>query len=295
MTNPKPAAEFAIDRELIRTLLREYVPSLADESIELVATGWDNEIYRLGPKHVLRIPRRKLAAQLISNEQQWLPELERRLPLPVPTPVHEGHPAFGFPWPWSIVKWLPGVPLLHAPALDQDQLIADLSGFLNALHVPAPEEAPENRFRGVPLAEREESVRRHIDLLVDQDRDALIALWEELVHTPPWGADPIWLHGDMHPANLLVRGGKLSAVIDFGDLTSGDPATDLSIAWMLFDADGRDEFRSALEIDGHGVDIHTWNRARANALAHGAAVLAHSADEPSMRRMADATLRQVMS
>lgn len=270
------------------------MPELADLPLEHQGAGWDNEIYRLGDHHALRMPRRAKSAPLIENEQRWLTELGPNLPLPVPVPILCGKPAMGYPWPWSVVPWFAGIPLAHSPALDQDRLIADLSGFLNALHVEADPHAPINEHRGGPLADRDQITRNRFEQCDGIDVERVEALWTELLETPTWGASPIWIHGDLHPLNLLVRGGRLAAVIDFGDITSGDPATDLGVAWMLFDEEGREAFRNACTIAGRSVDIHTWNRARAWALSLAIMMLSHSADNPTMHRIGTATLNQVL-
>lgn len=295
MSGNKPASEVTISHDLIETLLKEFVPELADQPLTLLGEGWDNEVHRLGDHHAVRLPRREAAASLIESEQRWLPELAPRLPLPIPTPTYAGRPAFGFPWAWSIVPWLPGVPLAHAPLPTEERLLDDLSGFLNALHVPAPDDAPSNPYRGVPLTDRADDVHERIGALTNVDHDALRALWDELLDTPTWGGESVWLHGDFHPLNVLVRGGRLSAVIDFGDICAGDPATDFAIAWMMFGSSARNEFRKRLTIDGRSVDIHTWNRARGWALALGTAYLAHSADDPTMRRIGEITLGAVLA
>ena len=294
MPNNKPPSEVTISHDLIGTMLKEFVPDLADEPLSLVGSGWDNEIHRVGDTHAIRLPRRERAAMLVENEQRWLPELAPSLPLPIPVPTYAGRPAFGFPWHWSVVPWMAGIAMAHSPALDSTRLMDDLADFLNALHVPAPDDAPENPVRGVPLADRSAATTERIATLEQIDQTAVQALWDELVDAPAWGGDPVWLHGDLHPLNLLVRGGHLSAVIDFGDITAGDPATDLSVAWMLFDAEGRSDFRQKLTIDGRNIDIHTWNRSRGWALQHAIAGLAHSADDPTMRRVSATTLAAVM-
>jgi aminoglycoside phosphotransferase (APT) family kinase protein len=294
VTSNKPAAEVTISHDLIHTMLKEFVPELADLPLTLHGEGWDNEIHRLGDHHAVRLPRREAAALLIENEQRWLPDLGPTLPLAIPVPTHAGKPAFGFPWHWSIVPWLPGIPFAHVPRPATGRLIEDLSQFLNALHVPAPDDAPHNPVRGVALTERADSVHERIDAIPDVDGSHLHELWDELVDTPEWGGEPMWLHGDLHPLNILVRGGHISAVIDFGDITAGDPATDLSVAWMVFDDDARTTFRKQLAIDGRSIDVHTWNRARAWALSHATACLANSADDPTMRRIGEDTLLSVL-
>lgn len=294
VASKKPAAEVTISHELIHTLLKEFVPEFSDLPLTLHGEGWDNEIHRLGNEHAVRLPRREAAATLIENEQRWLPELGPTLPLAIPVPTHAGKPAFGFPWHWSIVPWFPGVPFAHAPQPSTGRLIDDLSQFLNALHVPAPDDAPHNPYRGVALSQRTNGVHERIDAIPEVDGASLHELWDELADTPEWGGEPIWIHGDLHPMNILVRGGHLNAVIDFGDVTAGDPATDLAVAWMLFDSEARAEFRKHLTIDGRSVDIHTWNRARAWALLYATTFLATSDDNPTMRRIGDDTLAAVL-
>lgn len=301
MPGKKPPADIQISHDLIDSLLKEFVPDLAGQAIEFVAAGWDNEIHRVGSEHAVRLPRRKEGAPLVEHEQRWLPELKDQLPLDIPAPVHAGRPAFGFPWHWSVVPWIDGVPLGHAPALAVDTLIDQLTGFLKALHHPADSGAPTNPFRGVPLSERFDVVTTRIEELapifeeLGVESAAVMNLWHELAATPAWGDQPVWLHGDFHPMNVLVHGGNLAGVIDFGDITSGDPANDLMIAWMLLEnADDRNTFRQRSAVNGRSIDVHTWKRARAWALSHATAILESSTDDPSMRRMATVTLRNVL-
>ena len=301
MPGSKPPADIQISHDLIDSLLKEFVPELAGEPIEFVAAGWDNEIHRVGPDHAVRLPRRKEGAPLVEHEQRWLPELHEDLPLAVPSPTHAGRPAFGFPWHWSVVPWIEGVPLAHAPAIETNTLIDQLTGFLKALHRPAAAEAPVNAFRGVALTELLDTVAARIERLIPifeeigVEVETISSLWAELATTPGWADEPVWLHGDFHPMNILVYGGELAGVIDFGDITSGDPANDLMIAWMVLDnADDRNTFRQRSAVNGRSIDVHTWKRSRAWALSHAAAVLESSADDPSMRRMATTTLKNVL-
>ena len=261
----------------MRALLREQFPDLASLELVEIDSGWDNAIYRLGPDLVVRLPRRTMGAALLEHEQRWLPELAPRLPLPVPVPLRVGMPTHGYPWQWSICPWLPGESALRVAVDDVGEAAATLGRFVAALAEPAPPDAPPNPFRGVPLADRTERLDANLNALGDAvDRVAVRALWSELVTTPAWDGPAVWLHGDLHPGNVLVDHGRISAVIDFGDLTGGDPAMDLSAAWMLFPASVRPVFRAA----AGGCDEDTWRRARAWALAFGVACLASSADTP---------------
>jgi aminoglycoside phosphotransferase (APT) family kinase protein len=209
----KPAAEVTIDTSVVRALLQEQHSDLAHLSLIEVGEGWDNKLFRLGQDLAVRIPRRAASAALIENEQRWLPRLSPRLPLPVPAPLRVGRPGSGFPWPWSVVRWFPGQSALLAPPRDvvtTATTAVALGRFLRALHQPAPEDAPHNPWRGVPLSARAETLQddlQQLDGLVD--RGAVLALWERILSTPPWSEPPVWIHADLHPGNLLVSGSRL--------------------------------------------------------------------------------------
>ena len=288
-----PAAEVAVDAALVRALLSEQHPDLADLELTELANGWDNVLFRLGDELVVRLPRRQLAVPLVEHEQRWLPELAPLLPLPIPAPVRVGVAGAGFPWPWSICPWFPGTSALTTPPTDLGETAESLGAFLRALHRPAPDGAPVNPFRGIPLADRAPRTLESLDHLGGAvDGPALRSLWDDLAPTPPWAASPVWVHGDTHPGNLVVEAGRLTAVVDFGDLCSGDPASDLAVAWMLIPAEHRDAFRAAV---GAGDDEHLWTRGRAWALAIGVSLLAASADNPAYAAMAERTLAAVLS
>lgn len=263
-----PAAEVEVTEGLVRALLREQHPDLADLALVEVASGWDNLMYRLGDALSVRLPRRATSAVLIEHEQRWLPQLAAGLPLPVPVPLRVGVPGCGYPWRWTVGPWLPGRPAELDPPEDLELAAVMLGGFLRALHQPAPADAPNNPYRGVPLAERSDRLVAGLDLLAASvDRGRAMARWSSLGQTPAWPGPPLWLHGDVHPLNLLVHDGRLSAVIDFGDVTAGDPASDLAVGWMLFGRSLREIFRASA-----GADPDTWARAEAWALALGVAM-----------------------
>ena len=113
-----PAAEVDVSADLVRRLLADQHPDLARLPVEFLANGWDNELYRVGDGLVARLPRRALGAQIIKNEQRWLPGLAPRLPLPIPRPERTGAPACGYPYSWSVVPYLPGVPAATASSFD---------------------------------------------------------------------------------------------------------------------------------------------------------------------------------
>lgn len=290
-----PPAEAAIDIALVRGLLEAQHPDLAGLSLVGAGEGWDNRTFRLGEDLAVRLPRRAASARLIEHQQIWLPILAPHLPLRVPDPIRIGRAGCGFPWPWSVTRWLPGETALVSPPLDEHAAASDLARFLRALHRPAPHDAPRNSRRGVPLDARGALLREHLAAIAGRvDHAAVIETWERLRATPPWTGAAMWVHGDLHPGNLLVGNGRLSGVLDFGDLTAGDPATDLSVAWLLLRASARSTFRD-LTCGAEGwLDPDTWTRARAWALALGVAYLAHAGADDRFAAVAAATIDEAI-
>jgi aminoglycoside phosphotransferase (APT) family kinase protein len=191
-----------------------------------------------------------------------------------------------------VCPWLPGAVATRTPPDDPFDAARVLGRFVAALHTDAPLDAPLNPYRGVPLSDRDEVTRERIDQLSDSiDPAAVVERWEAFIAVPGWNGPPLWLHGDLHPANVLVHLGRVSAVIDFGDITSGDPATDLASAWMIFPVEARATFREA-----YGpVDDDTWERAKGWALALALAYLANSADNPVFARLGRQVLDAVLA
>jgi aminoglycoside phosphotransferase (APT) family kinase protein len=289
-----PQAELDVTARLVRNLLEEQLPRLPDLPLELVANGWDNVMYRLGEEWAVRLPRREAAAQLILHEQQYLPEYARRSPVPLPIPIHLGRPSVDFPWPWSVTPWLKGLPAVLVSQESRNAAAADLATFLLAIHVPATPGAPVNPVRGVPLAARSDAV---MDRLRDSSRypeaGRLRRLWSEACAAPLWDGPGLWLHGDLHPANVLVRpDGRLAAVVDFGDLGAGDPAVDLAVAWLMFDGGARHRFMAAF---GTAVDTATWARARGWAVVLATAMVSFSDDNPAMAGIGRFGVEQLLS
>jgi aminoglycoside phosphotransferase (APT) family kinase protein len=291
-----PAADVVVTADLVRRLLADQHPDLAHQRVEFLANGWDNALFRVGDELVARMPRRELGAAIIVNEQRWLPLLAPRLPLPIPYPERTGHSALGYPYSWSVVPFLPGTPAADADYLDLAAAAVAVGGFLGALHVPAPPDAPFNPFRSVPLASRAPTFAENLRLVGGAvDRDAALRVWDSALSAPRFAGPPVWLHGDLHPANILVTDGQVSGVIDFGDVASGDPACDLAVAWMLLPLSWHGAFRAAYAAAGAGVaDDGLWVRARGWALNLGIVFLAYSADNPQLLAVGRRTLERIL-
>jgi aminoglycoside phosphotransferase (APT) family kinase protein len=264
------------DVPLVRRLLTAQFPQWGDLSIEPVPSdGTDNALYRLGDELVVRLPRIASAVEQVEKEQGWLPRLAPLLPLAIPVPVAKGTPAEGYPWVWSVYRWLDGDNATLDRLADPTRTASDLARFVAALQRVDPTGGPSpgehNSLRGVPLAARDRGTRAVIATLDDTfDTDALTAAWDAAVQTPPWHGPGVWLHGDLQVGNLLAVDGRLSAVIDFGCVGVGDPACDVTAAWLYLPTETRDTFRNELE-----VDDATWARGRGWALSLGLGALAY--------------------
>jgi aminoglycoside phosphotransferase (APT) family kinase protein len=292
-----------ITEDLIRDLLREQHPDLADHPLKLGARGWDNQLWRLGDDLAVRLPWATQSADaLLRKEHTWLPGLAPHLPLPIPVPQRLGEPSDRFPRPWIVTTWVPGEPADRAPATRGAKAAADLAAFLTALHRPAPEGAPEGRDRGGALADTAEHFARDLasaaELGLVRDPDAVRAVWEDAAAAPGWTGPSLWLHGDLHPANVLTANGTFCGVIDFGDLFAGDPAFDLAAAWLLLPDGAADLFHQAYRAT---LDAATLRRARGWAVLRALACL-HIADagvhgrpggKPTWGPPAEASLRRL--
>jgi aminoglycoside phosphotransferase (APT) family kinase protein len=288
------ADEVATDTSLVRRLLAAQFPDWADLPIERVpSAGTDNAIYRLGEEMAVRLPRVESGTGQLEMEYRWLPRLAPHLPLAIPTPIAMGDPAEGYPWRWSVYRWLEGENAT-ADRLDLRQAATDLAEFIAALQridtTGGPLAGVESP-RGVPLAERDAPTRAAITALSGVlDTDAVTAQWEAALRAPLWTGPGVWLHGDLNEGNLLALHGRLTAVIDFGVMGVGDPACDLMVAWTLLTPETRAVFRAALPFDDA-----TWMRGRGWALSWALIVLPYYKNtNPGLCRIAEYTINEVL-
>lgn len=130
-----------IDEKALRTVLADQHPDLANLPLCEVNGGWGNQMWRLGDDLAVRVQRMNSTANRQLKERRWLPVLAPRLPLPIPLPVREGVATPRLPKIWTVMTWVPGEPLDRSE-ITQPEAGAALAGFLTALHVPAPADAP---------------------------------------------------------------------------------------------------------------------------------------------------------
>ena len=255
-----------IDAILAKHLISKQFPQWKDLVVTPVAIGgWDNRTFHLGDHMVVRMPSVQQYAAKVAKEQYWLPKLASLLPLEIPTPIAMGQPDEHYPWDWSIYRWIQGDTVAAVPLADKNQLAIDLAAFIKALHAidlsngPIPEYG-DFSYNGGLEAYNDETRRAVLILAAKIDVKTALELWEHAL-TSQWRQDPVWVHGDLSTGNMLMKNGRLNAIIDFSGLSVGDPACDLVIAWKFFNHDTRKIFRQLLPLDED-----TWARSRAWAL-----------------------------
>ncbi|MGK4578697.1 aminoglycoside phosphotransferase family protein [Kitasatospora sp. HPMI-4] len=286
------ADEADIDVPLVRRLIGAQFPQWAGLPVEAVeSAGTSNAMYRLGEDMVVRLPRIAGAADDVEKEHRWLPRLAPPLPVAVPTPLGKGMPAEGYPWRWSVYRWLDGTNPVVGRIAEPGLLAGDLAEFVATLHRIDPAGGPAS-YRSEPLAARDTATRAAIaDLRGTVDTDAVSAAWEAALPAPGWPGPAVWIHADLQPGNLLVAQGRLSAVIDFGCLGLGDPAVDLITAWYVLPADARGAFRAGVE-----ADDAAWARGRGWALSIALLELRYYRDtNPVMAAIARHVIREVLA
>ena len=286
------ADQVDIDETVARRLVAAQLPRYAKLPLHRVASGGtDNAVFRLGSALALRMPLTPSASAQVEKEARWLPVVARHVSLEVPEVVATGAPGEGYPFPWAVLSWLPGQDALSGRFRSPEDTAVALAGFVAELRSLDATDGPVGG-RGGPLAARDAEFRSALsqcDGLLDVGRAA--AVWADALAAPPWDGPPVWLHADLIPGNLLVRDGTLVGVLDFGTLTRGDPAYDVTAAWHILDAAGRPAFLSRLD-----ADEATRRRARGLVLSGGVIALPYYLHtNPSMVTTARTGIDAVLS
>lgn len=288
--------QLPIDHALVRDLVDSQFPQWAGLRLaRFPSTGTENALYRLGDALAVRLPYRPTKSEQVYKERLWLPWLGPKLPLPIPVHVGHGAPTADYPGPWTILRWLPGTAASRDALPDLPRAARDLAQFILALRgldtTAAPAPGSHNFFRGVPLAARHEQTLRALEQCRGLiDTEAAARAWNRDLDAEVWSGPPVWIHGDLTPANLLADEGVLCGVIDWGGLGAGDPATDLLPAWNLFTGESRQVFRTELRCDDA-----TWARGRGLALSVGAIALPYYLrSNPAMAAWARSMIEQAL-
>ncbi|MFB5253509.1 aminoglycoside phosphotransferase family protein [Bacillus mycoides] len=280
-----------INVSLVEKLIQEQLPEWAHLEVKPVKlSGHDNRTFHLGDQMSVRLPSAAAYAPQVEKENKWLPILSKELSLPISAPIAKGNPSEEYPWSWSINKWIEGETVTKENVRDLKGFATDLGSFLVELQSIDTSNGPvagaHNFYRGGLISVYDEEARVAIVNNKDVfDETLLKHLWD-LALRSTWNRKPVWVHGDVAPGNLLVKDGKLCAVIDFGILGVGDPACDAAMAWTFFDKNSRKIFKKVLR-----MDEETWNRARGWALWK--ALITYDANKNSNKRVAEESYRVI--
>lgn len=248
--------EIAVDATLVKELLITQFPQFKDMSIvPIKSIGTDNAIFKIGNNLCVRLPRKKDMFLTINGYIQWVNPIVQQLPLKISTLMLPGKPQGKYPYNWGIYTWLDGENIYDKPLTDYNRAAIDLASFIKALHSIDTIGAPRS-WRGESLINRDPEVRKAIHALKDEiNVQAITNLWNTCISVSEWDKDPVWIHADLLPTNILGQNDKLSGIIDFDGFGVGDPAVDLLPAWCIFTAESRAIFRKQL-----CVDDATWMR-----------------------------------
>ncbi|RAO60561.1 hypothetical protein LUPAC06_01184 [Micromonospora saelicesensis] len=291
------ADQVGVSVDVVSALVAEQFPRWRGLPVRpLPSTGTVNALFRLGPDIVLRFPLLpssdpELRAEL-RREQEYAVLLGRHLPVAVPEPLGLGEPGDGYPGPWTAYQFIPGETAQPDRIADLDVFARDLAGVVTALRgIDTGGRIWSGNGRGGRLAAADAGVRAALAVSGTlTDTAALSELWKRCRDARRDDPTDVWIHGDLMPGNLLVRDGRLAAVIDLGAVGVGDPAVDLMPAWNLFDAGSRETYRRAL-----GVDDATWERGRGWALEQAINALPYYVEtNPVMAGIARHTLRAML-
>ncbi|WP_207208879.1 aminoglycoside phosphotransferase family protein [Nocardioides oleivorans] len=288
------ADEIAIDDGTVRRLVAAQLPDWASLPLRrMPPVGTDNQLFRLGDDLLVRMPRIHWAADSALTEHAWLPRLAPHLPLPIPAPVALGEPGEGYPWHWTVVPWIVGDTPTEQ-TFDSEEWAVSLASFVRACREVPPLDGPvKTEGRGAPVDRLDDWVQewtaRADPALVD--RDAVLAVWADALAAPSYDGEPRWFHGDLHEGNLLVRDGRLAAVIDWGAAGRGDPAIELNAMWGYLPASVAELYRAEV-----GLDEAAYRRARGFALAPSISALTYYRDTaPEIARGSLGTVRRLIA
>ena len=292
------ADQLSVPAEMVRTLVDEQFPQWRRLPVRsLAASGTVNAIFRIGERLAARFPlkpqKADLARRRLEAEADAARELAGRTRFPTPEPVALGEPGAGYPLPWSVQTWLPGVAATEEDPGGSAAFAYDLAEFITGVRaLDTRGRVFRGTGRGGDLRSHDawmETCFQHSEYLLDVAR--LRRVWARLRGLPRSGATDVMTHGDLIPGNVLVSDGRLAGILDVGGLGPADPALDLVCAWHLLEPGPRHVLRDDL-----GCDDLEWERGKAWAFEQAmGAVWYYAHSNPPMTRMGKRTLERILA
>jgi aminoglycoside phosphotransferase (APT) family kinase protein len=290
--------QLSLSCETVRRLVDDQFPQWRTLTVRRVASqGTVNAIFRIGDRFAARFPLEPAdpasARCRLESEAEAARELLGRTRFPTPEPVALGGPGPGYPLPWSVQTWLPGVVAADEDPGGSVAFAHDLAEFITDVRAIHPRGRTfRGSGRGGDLQAHDEWVEtcfaRSEQIL---DVASLRRMWQALRSLPRGGAPDVMTHGDLIPGNALVFNGRLAGILDVGGLGPADPALDLVGAWHLLDAEPRRALREAL-----GCEDLEWERGKAWAFEQAMGAVWYYADSnPAMSAMGRRTIHRIMT
>ncbi|WP_461164022.1 aminoglycoside phosphotransferase family protein [Arthrobacter sp. R4-81] len=286
-----------VDDSIARRLIRHQFPEWSKLPVKpVVGSGTVHAIFQIGSTLVARFPlvgSDPVETRLIlEREAAASVEMATASVYPTPTPLAIGSPGDGYPLPWSVQTWLPGETATPRTSGNNPAFAGDLVTLINGFRsADTKGRLFSGSGRGGQLTDHDdwmEKCFRESESLFDVNR--FRGLWSELRELPSSGSD-VMSHMDLIPANLLVRDGRLSGVLDGGGFGPADPALDLVAGWHLLDERPRNKFRESL-----GCDDTEWGRGMAWALVQAMGLVwYYRQTNPTMSELGRSTLSRIMS
>ncbi|MFE1921106.1 aminoglycoside phosphotransferase family protein [Streptomyces asoensis] len=292
------ADQLTVSPETVRVLMEQQFPEWRSLPVRNIAgPGTVNAIFRIGDRFAARFPLEpadvESTRRQLKSEAEAARELAGRTRFPTPEPVVLGEPGAGYPLPWSVQTWLPGVmadteDTSNSPSFAGD--LADLIGDLRAIDTQG--RTFTGTGRGGDLRSHDawmETCFGRSEHLLDVPR--LRRIWATLRDLPRGTADDVMAHCDLIPGNVLVSAGRLTGVLDVGGFGPADPSLDLVSAWHLLEAGPRQVLRARL---GSG-DLE-WERGKAWAFVQAMGLVWYYVlSNPAMSRMGRRSLDRILA
>ncbi|MGN9909603.1 aminoglycoside phosphotransferase family protein [Phytohabitans sp. LJ34] len=292
------ADQLRVSPETVRELVEEQFPRWRGRPVQEVASaGTVNAIFRIGDDLAARFPLQpgdvEATRRWLTAEAEAAAELAGRTRFPTPEPVALGEPGRGYPLPWSVQTWLPGVVATDEDPGESVPFAHDLAAFIGDVRaIGTRGRTFRGSGRGGDLTAHDEWMEtcfRHSESLLDVP--LLRRTWSALRALPRGDAPDLMNHGDLIPGNILVAGGRLAGVLDAGGFGPADPALDLVGAWHLLEAGPREVLRADL-----GCGDLEWRRGQAWAFQQAmGTVWYYRESNPTMSGMGRRTLARILA